>query len=597
MTDGAYDGYPSINSLAALGDGRSIALVGQDGELQWFCPCRFDADPVIWRLLDRSRGGRMHLSATGGAKPRMRYLENTAVLEQRWENSEGEARVTQFMVWPAENMQQSLLWCVEGVSGELNFELVFEPASGFGQSLATWEPNESGQLQTESPPLRLDTKLQMERTDKGWRGRRSVKVGERFIVALYAGLDSAQPTPLSQEQCWARRDATIDAWRAWCARLQCPVLHRELIVRSAIALKLLIYEPTGAVIAAGTTSLPEALGGTRNWDYRYTWFRDAGQTLGALFTLGCHEEAHRWAQWLQDTVERQGMPLKIFYTVDGEPVPTERIIVEAEGYGGSAPVRVGNAADTQRQLDIYGELLECVYICDEMNAPALRAHWPYMRTVADFIAAHWREPGQGIWEIRSEPRQFVHSKVMAWTGLQRALWLQRRHQLNADVRTWQREAETIHKQVLQEGVSADGRHFVRAYGERELDAALLLIARSGFIKYDHALYRGTVHAICKTLTIEGQPWLLRRYRLCDPDGLEGREGAFFICSCWLVEALAALGAFAEAQALFERLHILQGKFGLFAEVIDPSTRDQRGNLPQAYSHVGLIRAAISVSRP
>lgn len=587
--------YPSINSLAALGDGRSIAVIGPDGGLEWFCPGRFDAAPLIWPLLDRAHGGRLSLTACTGASPRMRYLNDTAVLEQQWSSANGEARVTLCMVWPADDHKQSLLWCVEGISGELDFELLLEPAAGFDGPPANWSLSEPGQLQADQPPLHISAELPIERSGKGWRGQRSVKAGERFTVALHVGLDSTQPTPLSPEQCRAHLDNTLEAWRAWSAGLRCPDPHRELIVRSAITLKLLIYEPTGAVVAAGTTSLPEALGGERNWDYRYTWFRDAGLTLATLFSLGCHNEAHRWAQWLEDTVERHGMPLRILYTVDGRPAPTERCVEGAEGYGGSAPVRVGNAADTQRQLDIYGELLECVHICDEMEAPALRAHWPYMRTVADFIAANWREPGQGIWEMRNQPRQLVHSKVMAWAGLQRALWLQSRHQLEADVQSWRREAEEIHQQVLREGLSADGRHFVRAYAENGLDAALLLLARTGFVSGDDPLFRNTVDAVRQALAIEGQPWLLRRYGLGDSDGLKAREGAFLICSFWLVEALASTGALAEAEAMFERLRGLQGEFGLFSEEIDPVSQRLRGNIPQAYSHVGLINSALSLA--
>ncbi|MCJ0975986.1 glycoside hydrolase family 15 protein [Pseudomonas sp. PS1] len=591
----ANSNYPAIGSLAALGDGHSLALIGPDGGLEWFCPRRFDSSPLIWPLLDRVRGGRMRLAASGDAKLEMRYLDGTAVLDQRWTSDKGEARVTLGMVWPAQESRQILLWCVEGISGELNFEMMVEPSRGFGEAPVAWSMNETGQLQADEPPLRLDAECRFEDTDAGWRGWRSVKAGERFTVALQVGLDSWLPAPLPSAQSWSRLEGTIDAWRAWSGRLRCPERHRDLIVRSAITLKLLIHQPTGAVVAAGTTSLPEALGGTRNWDYRYTWFRDAGMTLAALFSLGCHDEAHRWAQWLQDTVERHGMPLQILYTVDGLPAPSEREIENADGYCGSAPVRDGNAADTQRQLDIYGELLECVYVCDSMEASILQAHWPHMLAAANFIAGNWREPDQGIWEVRSEPRQFVHSKVMAWAGLQRALWLQRRHDLKADVATWRREADAIREQVLREGLSADGRHFVRAYGDEGLDAALLLLARSGFVAGDEALFRATLDAVRDALAIEGQPYLVRRYLSNDFDGLNGSEGAFLICSFWLVEAMIEAGAQADAEAMFEQLRNLQGKFGLFAEEADPASGAQRGNLPQAFSHVGLINAAISLA--
>lgn len=586
---------PDLGALAAVGDGHSLALVGPEGGVEWFCPRRFDAAPLFWPLLDRNRGGHLKLAAGQGPPPAIRYLDDSAVLELTFDTAAGTARALLGMLWPAEAGRQRLVWLVEGLSGVVDLSLVFEPAQAWSDERLDWSPDASGQqLRAQGLALQAED-VYWRRDGDGWRATRAVRAGERFVVQLQVALDAGPTTALDAVAVQAQLGATVAAWRDWSARLRCPPRYRELLVRSAITLKLLIYQPTGAVVAAATCSLPESPGGERNWDYRYTWFRDAGLTLAALFSLGCHDEAHRWAQWLQDTVERQGMPLNILYTVDGLPAPGERVVEGVDGYRGARPVRVGNAADTQRQLDIYGELLECVHACDEMQAPALRAHWPHLCLAADFIAAHWRAPGQGIWEVRSAARHFVHSKVMAWAGLQRALWLQRRHGLQADVARWQREAEAIRRDVLDQGLAAHGQHFVRAYGEPGLDAALLLIARSGFVEDDDPRFRATVRAVREQLSLPGRPWLLRRYHPADPDGVAGDEGAFLICSFWLVEALARLGEQAEAEALFEQLRDLAGRHGLYAEEVDPATGALLGNLPQAFSHVGLINAALRLA--
>jgi GH15 family glucan-1,4-alpha-glucosidase len=392
----------------------------------------------------------------------------------------------------------------------------------------------------------------------------------------------------------AALEQTAHTWRHWAANIQWEGPYRQSIVRSAITLKQLIYEPTGAVVAAGTTSLPEDIGGVRNWDYRYTWFRDASFTLNALYSLGCRREAHRWAKWMLEAVVQHGLPLRVLYSIDGAIDLPEGKVPDVEGYRGSRPVRVGNGAETQFQLDIYGELMDCLSICEIMGDETMRRYWPQLRELANFICDHWREPDSGIWEVRDKPRHFVYSKAMAWVGLDRALRLQRHLGADGEIERWAREAQALRDEVMQQGLSVDGSYFTRAYGETALDASLLQLSISGFIEGADPMAVGTIEAVSQALAPRNAqiPGLLLRYPADAGDGLPGEEGAFTLCSFWLVEALALAGRRSEAEELFERLLGLQGVLGLYAEEIDPASGAQLGNFPQAFTHIGLINAAL-----
>lgn len=585
--------FPPIGALAAIGDGHSLALVGPDAAIEWFCPGRFDQPPLVWPLLDRRRGGRLHIAPCEGRLVRAGYLADTALLVFDWDTPGGALRLTLGMDYPGEPERQCLLWRLEALAGRSACRVQFEPRPAFGQGDCRTDPAADGLvLVTGDQRLQLQTDCPLQAVGQGWEGELTVAPGRPASVCLQIAPAGAPPLP--EIDVADALSASIAAWRNWCARLDWSGRYRQAVVRSAICLKLLIYQPTGGVVAAATTSLPEAMGYGRNWDYRYTWFRDAGLTLGALFALGCRAEAGGWAGWMQRVIARHGLPLRIFYTLDGEPPPAEREL-DLQGYRDAAPVRVGNAAQAQHQLDIYGELLDCVHICDSMGADNLLAHWPHLCQAADFIAAHWREPDSGIWEVRSAPRQFVHSKVMAWTGLQRALWLQRRHGLPGPCGRWEDEARQIREQVMRCGVSADRRHFIRAYDDPGMDASLLLIARTGFVSPHSPLFRNTVDEVCRRLQVAGRAWAIRRYEEGTDDGLSGREGAFTLCGFWLVEALVLVGRRPEAERLFRQMLTLQGRFGLLGEETDPETGAQLGNVPQAFSHVGLINAALRLA--
>ncbi len=590
-------GYPPIESLAAIGDGRSLALLAPDGTLEWFCPARFDHPPLFWSLLDRQNGGRLCIAANKPTSSSLCYWPETAVLEYEWTTSTGTARAHVCMQWPGPDDQQRLLWLVTGLAGSTEICLDFLLRPDFGYETAAFERDlDTVRFCVGRHRACFQTMGAVEPSSDAIRGKSTVKAGETLAFCLTIATEPDHKADTIALSSVAQRiKDTAAAWQAWTAAIEWSGPYREAVVRSAITLKLLIYEPTGAVVAAATAGLPEAIGASRNWDYRFTWFRDAGLVLDALYSLGCEREAHCWAEWMQSTIMRHGTPLQVFYTVDGEAPPSEEILPDIEGYRQSAPVRIGNAANDQFQLDIYGELLECVFICDSMNDDVMRRHWDHLRQAADFIAAHWREPDHGIWELRSEPQHFVHSKAAAWAGLQRALWLQSRHKLDCDSDIWRKEAAAIKNEVMQCGVNKARTRFMRAYDDPGLDASLLLLARFGLVEGTASCFQNTVDAIQRELVVGGpNSGLLRRYD--DDDGLSGEEGAFTICSFWLVDALARCGRTEEAEATFQRLLSQQGSCGLYAEEIDPATGAQLGNTPQAFSHVGLIGAAIALKK-
>ena len=589
-------GYPPIGSLAAVGDGRSLALLAADGAVIWFCPGRFDGPPLFWSLLDDQKGGFACIGAAEPIATSMRYLPDTAVVEQEWQTTTGTARAIVCMEWPGAEGQQRFLWHVTGVTGHTEINVGLLPKPDFGRGISEFQLDSNTCLgRAGDYAMKFQGACSLVNNNGRVQGRVSIGANEEAFFYLSISAADTNTDGVALSSIGHRIARTMTAWQDWVSAIQWEGPYRETVIRSAITLKLLIYEPTGAVVAAGTAGLPEDIGGVRNWDYRFTWFRDAGLVLDALLSLGCEREAHRWAEWMQNVIARYGTPVQVFYTVDGGLSPSEQLQQHVDGYRQSRPVRTGNAADKQFQLDVYGELLECVFICDTMQDDDMRQHWDHLRTAADFIAGHWQEPDCGIWEVRSTPQHFVHSKVAAWTGLHRALWLQVRHDLEGNHDHWRQQADAIRAEVLQRGVSRDGTRFTRSYEDPGVDASLLLLARFGFVDGDDRRFQNTVDAIRKGLGV-GDPsdGLLRRYARTSDDGLPGEEGAFLVCSFWLVDALVRGGRRSEAELIFSRLLSLQGKCGLYAEEISSWTREQLGNVPQAFSHVGLINAALAL---
>jgi hypothetical protein len=589
--------YPPLEALAAIGDGRSLALLGPDARVEWFCPGRFDAPPVVWPLLDRARGGHLHIAPVDCVCTGVEYLPGTGVLRYEWVGDLGRARMTVTMRWPAQDGVQELLWLVEGLDGQVSVEVAADPQPAWGahrchltldRQTAAWTSNDLA--------IQLAGPVPLAQFGAAAIGNGLLSAGDRWGFRLRLAPDAVIPSfAASPAEVATDLDATAQAWRDWTAGVRYDGPWRDAVIRSAITLKMLIYEPTGAVVAAATTSLPEQIGGVRNWDYRYTWLRDAGFTLNALYALGCTDEARAYARWLCEATERHGLPLRVLYGIDGCADLPERELGDLDGYRGSRPVRVGNGAENQLQLDSYGELLDCLTICEVLGEDVMRGEWPHFRRLVDFVADHWRDPDSGIWEVRNHPRHFVHSKAMAWVGLDRGCQLVDTYGLDGDLERWRAEADTLRAQILARGV-VDGR-FRRAYDDDHLDASLLMLPITGFIDGADPLALATLDAIREELTVDGAVTdaIVRRYPAASGDGLPGGEGAFALTSFWLVEALALAGRRTEARAAGDALVDLQGRVGLYAEELDPATGSHLGNTPQAFTHIGLINAALRMT--
>ena len=590
-------GFPQIRELAAIGDGQSVALLGPDGQVEFFCPLRFDAPPLVWPLLDREGGGRLGVAPTGDVQTRMSYLQDTPVLSCEHVGSLGRARTTIAMRWPCEPGVQELLWLVECLDGQTDFEVELDPRPDFGRVdthlsldrlLATFTGDHATlELASATPAAALGTAV---------AARGTLRRGERWGIRLRVA-DGARLPPAHHgaDAVADDIDRTVRAWRDWTAGIGYDGPSREQVLRSSITLKLLIFEPTGAVTAAATTSLPEEIGGERNWDYRYTWLRDASFTLNALYALGCTTEARAYARWMCETTARHGLPLRVLYGIDGSADFGEEELSELTGYRGSRPVRVGNGAETQLQLDSYGELLDCLATCESLDEDVMRTEWPHFRRLVDFVAENWTQPDSGIWEVRSAPRHFVHSKAMAWVALDRGCTLVERFGLDGDLDRWRHEAEELRAQILTDGV-VEGK-FRRAYDDDDLDASLLMLPITGFIAGDDPLMLATIDAILEQLRPADSAFdaLLLRYPDRGTDGMRGGEGAFALCSFWLVEALVLAGRQEQARHAFDQLAGLAGSVGLFAEELDWTTGEQLGNTPQAFTHIGLINAALRLN--
>lgn len=586
--------YPPIASLSAIGDGHSLALLGAQGGVEWYCPSRFDNDALVWPLLDRARGGRLQIAPTDAETTTCTYRSETAVLEYKWQTPHARLIAHVWMAWPRQQAAQEIWWLVRA-EGAATLAVHLDPRPGFGEETITLATT-AQEITASQGELHLSfgcsAPLDWSRAEHA----ALLPIGDGQQVAFRLRIGDAAAEPVSAQRAALELERTTNAWREWAAGIEWSGTYRGDVVRSAITLKLLIYEPSGAVVAAATTSLPEDIGGVRNWDYRFTWLRDASFTLNALYQLGCRSEARRYAAWMCRTTAAHGLPLRVLYGVNGETEFPERSL-DVEGYRASRPVRIGNAAEHQLQLDTYGELLDCITICELLGDDVMRAEWPHFERLADFAADHWREPDSGIWEVRDFTRHFVYSKAMAWVALDRASRLAETLRLSGKVDWWKREAELIRQDVLRNGVDLHARRYTRSFGEATLDSTLLLLPVIGFADVDDEIMQRTIDAVLRDLAPSESvvPGLLYRYPHMAGDGLPGREGTFTICSFWAVEALVLAGRTDEAAQIFESVCSLRGATGLFAEEIDPRTGEQLGNFPQAFTHIGLINAALRLT--
>jgi GH15 family glucan-1,4-alpha-glucosidase len=597
--------YRPIGDYALIGDAHTAALVSGDGSIDWLCWPRFDSPAVFCRLLDRRRGGHFRVGpASRPSASERSYVEETNVLATVFSNDGGRFRLTDLM--PIERLNRAhegediaaryrVLRLVEGLSGEPEVEVSFRPTFDYARAEASFQRRDGGVIASrgrEALALSCPSELR-EDASGALVARFKVAAGERVWVALnYVGDADAASLPLPEFDADAELEQTLEYWREWSGTCAYGGAYESLVKRSALALKLLTYEETGALVAAPTTSLPEEVGGVRNWDYRYTWLRDSSLILYGLQLAGYSEEATDFFGWLERLCIPCGGELRVMYRVDGSTRLTEHVLEHLEGYRGSRPVRVGNAAFGQKQLDIYGEVLDAAHLYHERARRRVRPElWEVLRYMADQTVARWREPDQGIWEVRGGPQHFLYSKLLCWVALDRAVRLASRDRLEGDRGLWERTREEIRRAILKEGYDERAGAFTQAFGSTALDACALVIPQVGFLPATDPRVVSTVERIRERLTSHGLV-----YRYLNEDGLPGGEATFALCSFWLVDCLAQAGRVDEARELFERVAAYANDVGLLAEEIDPVSGELLGNFPQGFTHLGLIRSALHIAK-
>lgn len=577
-----------IADYAMIGDGLTAALVSRGGSVDWLCWPRFDSSAVLCRILDADKGGFLSLAPEGPAESERRYVHETAMLESTFRNTDGAIRVVDFAPIDAldecgEDTPRRLVRRVVGLSGRVRVAVAFRPTFDFGRAETRAEGTSFGAVASagrESVSLRAPVPLAWH--DGALRCTFDLDAGDVADVVLSHGtLD-----PLDVPAALAR---TESVWRCWADRCRYAGPWRELVVRSAITLKLLVYRPTGALIAAPTTSLPECPGGVRNWDYRFAWLRDAALALDALQDLGLHDEAMHFWEWLEHLCLRCGCPAQSVYRVDRRRVGDEITLDHLAGWRASRPVRIGNGAAGQLQLDVFGVLMDAAWTCMRTMREPHPALAPVLTFLADRAADAWTSPDEGIWEVRDRRRHFVHSKLGCWLALDRAVRLAELGWLSGDVEGWRAKRVAVRRAILASGLDP-ARGLVRAFDDRTLDASVLLASRIGFFSGEDPRMLATIDAIRSGLSVDG---LLRRYE--GRDGLPGQEGAFLPCSFWLVDALALAGRADEASALFAQLTAYANDVGLLSEEVLQPTGELLGNFPQALSHLALIRSAVTLA--
>jgi len=590
---------PAIEDYAIIGDCRSAALVSRDGSIDWLCWPRFDSPSLFGAILDPDNGGRFSVRPVAPATITRRYIGETNVLETTFVTDGGVLRLTDLMPVDSEAGKRRKLWAahqilrrVECLEGAVEIEIQCDPRPNYGREACRLQDRGPLGLYFEKRGhafiLRSEIPLQVSDTDDGARLCHRLEAGERrHLSAVYTDREPSFVPPLGEEA-ERRIRGTLDWWSAWSARCTYDGPYRDAVVRSALVLKLLSYAPSGAIVAAPTTSLPEWRGGVRNWDYRYCWLRDASLTLRSLFDLGFPEEAEAFLHWLTHSTRLSWPDLQILYDVHGETELTEEELSALAGFADSRPVRIGNQACDQFQLDIYGEVIDAAYAFVRHGGGLTGATARLLVGFGKTACRRWREPDEGIWEVRGGRQHHTYSKAMCWVALDRLLRLHRAGKLQAPVDLFEREREALRAEIEARGFNQRLGSYVSVYGGDGLDASLLLLARHGFVDPRSQRARGTRDAVLDRLGANG---LLYRYRGVD-DGLPGDEGAFGICSFWAVDAYALAGEIEAAEALFQAVLARANDVGLFAEQIDPADGSALGNFPQAFTHVGLIDAAL-----
>jgi GH15 family glucan-1,4-alpha-glucosidase len=577
-----------IEDYGIIGDLHTAALVGKDGSIDWLCLPRFDSAACFASLLGTDHNGQWTIAPSGTITgTTRRYRPHTLVLETDFETADGAVRVTDCM--PIRNVHPRVVRVVEGLRGTVAMSLVMSPRFDYGKT-KPWMRKIGDAIETGAGPNALELRghVPLHGHDFNATAEFSVREGERlgFVLSSYP---SWEPPPEAADP-FAAVERTDAWWREWSGRSKYEGRWADEVERSLITLKALTFGPTGGIVAAATTSLPEFLGGVRNWDYRFCWLRDAALTLDALMVAGYVEEATNWRDWVIRAVAGDPEDIQIMYGLGGERRLDEYELPHLPGYEGSSPVRIGNAASGQLQLDVYGELIDAIYQARELGMAPVPQAYTVARHVIKWLEDHWQDPDDGIWEVRGGRKQFVHSKVMAWVAIDRVLKIAGEAELGDYVEQLDKLAQTMHDEICREGFNAERNTFTQYYGSTQLDASLLLIPQVGFLPPEDPRVIGTVEAIQRELVKDG---FVMRYIPDDDaaDGLPPGEGAFLACSFWLVIDLAMIGRHDEAQELFERLVSLKNDLGLFSEEYDQVHQRLIGNTPQAFTHLTMIAGA------
>lgn len=595
-------GFKRLEDYGVIGNLETCALVGKDGSIDWCCLPYMHSPSVFGAILDVVRGGAFQISPKDGFKAGQAYVGTSNVLKTTFDSASGSVNLIDFMPVIREDdkagpgQTRALLRNVQCIRGSVRMALDFSPRFDYGRVLPEFDPIEGG-LAAKGGGLNLflQSPAKLDLSQGAARGSFNLKEGESYWFALVFGWHHHRF--LERKECEELLDKTVRYWIEWlhASKISRPLLKgpwHDLVIRSALVLKLLSNSRTGAIAAAPTTSLPETLGGMRNWDYRYSWLRDASFTIQAFEHMGHIREALNYFKWLKSVCYSEGKGgnldnIKIVYSLHGEDIPEERNIDYLSGYMNSSPVRVGNAASAQRQLDIYGEIVNTFYMAKDYEKSVISTYWEFIRAIADYVCSVWDKEDSGIWEFRIPKGHLTHSKLMCWVALDRSIGLAKQYKLQGSVEKWKEMSETIRKAILERGFSMKLNSFVQSFDSEQLDATSLLIPVLGLLSPKDPKVLGTIDALENHLSNDG---LL--YRYAGDDGIPGKEGTFTLCSFWMVEALALSGEVDRAEQTFLKILKYKSPLGLFSEEIDPRFQLQIGNYPQAISHIGLINAAL-----
>lgn len=594
--------YKKISDYGIIGDLHSIALVGLDGSIDWMCLPHIDSPSIFGALLDDKKGGRFSITPVDEWDSVAEYIPGTNILQTRFRTRTGVMQITDFMHVKASGREefeeegQQLYRLIEISEGEVKAAIVFDPQFDYARTATRLEENGDGIIaKGNNKTIALSSSRKINISDGTVHGDWSLSRGEKVWLNLRFG--EGEPDKLDQEKAEKALKDTETYWKNWLnisetGRTIRLGPYKDMVERSALVLKLLYYEPTGTIAAAATTSLPEEIGGVRNWDYRYTWVRDTSFTLQALFNLGHLSETEGYIRWIEKLLSEHGAEkMQIMYGLRGEGDLPEEELNHLDGYKGSRPVRIGNSAAEQKQLDIYGELMDAVLKLSDYVGKIDAKIWPFLRDVCDYVVDHWRDKDSGIWEVRGGPYEFVYSKVMCWVALDRGMIIAKRYGFPADLKKWERTSDEIKDEVLKKGWNEKKKAFVQHYETDILDSSNLLIPILGFLPFSDPKVISTVEAIQREISHDGF-----LYRYIGDDGLSGEEGTFLLCTFWLINNLIALGKLDEAEVLIHQIEGIANHLGLFSEEYDVKWRESLGNFPQAVTHIGYINSVIVLQK-